>query len=50
MLESIFNKSAGLKAYNSIKKRLQQSCFPVNIAKKTSFFNRTQLMAASGFL
>ena len=57
MLESLFNKTAGLKAYNFIKKRLWHRCFPVNIAKfvKNSFlynnvFFRTPLMAASGFL
>ena len=33
VLESPFNKIAGLKASNFIKKRLQHSCFPVNIAK-----------------
>ena len=34
----------------SIKKRLQHSCFPVNIDKffKNSFFYRTPLVAASG--
>ena len=31
--EPLFNKVAGLKAYNVIKKRLQYRCFPVNIAK-----------------
>ena len=29
MFESLFNKVAGLKAYNFIKKRLQHRCFPV---------------------
>ena len=40
VLESIFNKAAGLKVCNSIKKRLQHSCLPVKLAKflKTSFF------------
>ena len=40
MLESLFNKAAGLKACNSIKKRLQHSCFPVKLAKflKTPVF------------
>ena len=40
MLESIFNKAAGLKVCNSIKKRLQHSCLPVKLAKflKTPFF------------
>ena len=32
VLESLFNKVADL-AYNFIKRRLQHSCFPVNIAK-----------------
>ena len=39
-LESLFNKAAGLKAYNFIKKRLQLSCFPLNIAK----FLRTPIL------
>ena len=33
MLESFFNKVAGLNACNFIKKRLRRMCFPVNIAK-----------------
>ena len=33
MLESLFSNVLGLKACNIIKKRLQQRCFPVNIAK-----------------
>ena len=33
MLESLFNKVAGLQAYNVIKKRLQHRCSPVNIMK-----------------
>ena len=33
MLESYFNKAAGLKVSNFIKKRLQHRCFPMNIAK-----------------
>ena len=42
MLESPFNKAAGLKVFNSIKKRLQHSCFLVELAKllKTPFFTR----------
>ena len=32
MLESLFNKVAGLKAWNVIKKRLLHRWFPVNIA------------------
>ena len=42
MLQSIFNKVAGLKACNFIRKRFQHGCFPVNIAKvlrKDSFLN-----------
>ena len=40
MLKSIFNRVAGLKFCNSIKKRLQHSCLPVKVAKflKTPFF------------
>ena len=33
VLESLFDKVAGLKAYNFNKKRLLRRCFPVNIAK-----------------
>ena len=33
VLESLFNKIAGLKACSFIKKRLQYKCFPVNTAK-----------------
>ena len=33
VLESLFDKVAGLKASNFIKKRLQHRRFPVNIAK-----------------
>ena len=33
MLESLFNKVAGLQAWKFVKKRLQHSCFPVNNAK-----------------
>ena len=33
MLESLFNKYAGLKACNFIKKRLQHKFFPVKFAK-----------------
>ena len=38
-----FNKAAGLKAWNSIKKRLQHRCFPVNTAKflRTPFLQNT---------
>ena len=40
MLESLFNKVAGLKAYNFIKKTLQRRCFRVNLAKclRVTFF------------
>ena len=39
-LQSSFNKVAGLKTYNFIKKRLWHRCFPVNIANllRTAFF------------
>ena len=40
MLESLFNKVAGLQTCNYIKKRLQHSCFPVNIKK----FLRTPIL------
>ena len=33
MLESLFNKFAGLQTGNFITKRLEHRCFPVNIAK-----------------
>ena len=33
MLASLFNKIAGLQAYNFIKKRLQHRCFPVKFVK-----------------
>ena len=33
VLKFLFNKVAGLKASNFIKKRLQRSCFPVKFAK-----------------
>ena len=32
ILESLFSKVASLEAYKFIKKRLQHTCFPVNIA------------------
>ena len=40
VLESLFNKAAGLQSCNFIKKRLQQMCFPKNICKifKNVFF------------
>ena len=43
MLESLFNKAAGLKFCNLINKRLPHRCFPVNIAKfwKTAFSQNT---------
>ena len=31
--EPLFDKVAGLKAYNFTKKRPQHRCFPVNFAK-----------------
>ena len=33
MLQSLFNKVAGLKTFNFNQKRGQHRCFPVNIAK-----------------
>ena len=33
MLESVFNRFAGLQVCNIIKKRLQRDCFPVNTEK-----------------
>ena len=33
MLESLFNKMAGLRSAASWKKRLRQSCFPKNFVK-----------------
>ena len=50
MLESLFNKVAGLKACNFIEKRLQHSFFPVKFTKflRTYFFTK-HLVAASEF-
>ena len=52
MLESAFNKVAGLQTCIVIKTRLQHRCFHVNIAKflRTAFFYRTPLVAASDFI
>ena len=33
VLESLFNKVASLKVFNSIKKRVQHRCFPMKFAK-----------------
>ena len=43
MLESLFNKVAGLKDCNFIKERLQHRCFSVNNAKflRTHFLQNT---------
>ena len=40
MLKSLFNKVAGIHAWNITGKRMQHKCFPVNIAKclRTVFF------------
>ena len=40
MLESLFNKAAGLKALNFLKKRLQDKCFPMTFMNflRTPFF------------
>ena len=49
MLESLLNWLGGLEAWNFIKKRLQQRCFPVKFAvSKNTFFYRTPRVAASG--
>ena len=40
MLEFLFNKVTGLETCNFITKRLQHSCFPVDIAK----FLRTPIL------
>ena len=40
MLESVFNKIAGIQAYNFIKGRFQHMCFPVEILK----FLRTHIL------
>ena len=52
VLESLFNKVAGLKACSLIKKRLQHKCLTVINAKvlRTAFFYRTPLVPASKFL
>ena len=47
VLESYFNKIAGLKACNFIKKKLQHSCFPVNIAKLKNIFFEEHLQTAA---
>ena len=49
MLESLFNKAAGLKACNFIKKRLQHRYFLVNIVKylRIAFCYRTPPVVAS---
>ena len=43
VLESLFNKVAGLKGFNLIKKRLQYGGFPANITKtlRTPFSQKT---------
>ena len=43
MLESLFNKVAGMKTGNFIIKKLQHRCFPVKFAKflRTSFLQNT---------
>ena len=47
MLEYFFNEAAGLQACNFIKKRLQHTYFPVNIAKflKTPFLQTPSVAA-----
>ena len=52
VLESLFNKVAGLKLCNFMIKRLDQRCFPVNIhieyfnIFENSFYYRTPPVAA----
>ena len=43
MLESLFNKVAGMKDCNCIKKRFQHRCFSVNLTKfsRTAFLQNT---------
>ena len=41
VLESLFNEVAGPQTCNFIRKRLQDNCFPMNIAK----FLKTPLVA-----
>ena len=52
MLESLFNKVAGLQAYNFIKKILQHRCFPMNFTKflRTPFFYGTLPVTPLGWL
>ena len=45
MLESVFDKAAGLKTCNSFKKRLQNRCFPV---KFPNFLEHPFLQKSSG--
>ena len=49
VLGSLFNKAAGLKVCNFIKKKFQHVFFPVNKAKclTIAFFYRTPSLAAS---
>ena len=48
-LESLFNKSAGMKPCNFIKKKLLHRCFPVNFVKffKNIYFEKHKRRAAS---
>ena len=53
MLEFFFNKVAGLKFSNFIKKRLQHSCFPVkteNLLRTTFFMEHLQWPPLNNFL
>ena len=51
MLQSLFNKVAGLQACSFIKKRLQDWCFPCKYCEifKNSFFEEYLRMAAFGY-
>ena len=50
VLESLFNKVAELQVCNFIKKWLQHTCFPVNIAKEQLFYITTTVVGFTGAL
>ena len=49
VLESLFNKVLDVKASSIVKKRLQRSCFPVNIKQmlRTPYLEKHLRMTAS---
>ena len=49
MLESLFNKVAGIQTCNFIKKKLQHMCFPVNVEEHLRMA-RSDLQAAAPVL